>query len=289
LRPRVLYLGFGAVGVACLSDLLADDFDVVGVLTRANDREVKPGDATSVFTRASEAGLHCFSDTNPSSPDFLAAVEALHPDLLISVQYDRILKLPLLAIPKHGSFNLHFGPLPRLRGCFPTKWAILENEPAGVTFHHIDPGIDSGDVIDQIIVPLTPDETDETLYHRLQKVGHELFRRQLPWLKTLQPPARKPQDPASASYHPKELPFGSVIDWTRDAEWVERFIRAFTFPPYPAAKTTLNGQEIQIAAPVEITGDLGLKPGQSVLQDDGRVAIGCGRGSLLIPAGSIQP
>lgn len=282
MRPRVVYLGFGAVGVKCLDDLLDGGFEVAGVLCRTSDRSVTPGDATSVFTRATEAGLHCFPDVNPGSPEFLAKVEALRPDLLLSVQYDRILKAPLLAIPRHGAFNLHFGPLPRLRGCFPTKWAILENEPAGVTFHYIDPGIDSGDVVDQIIVPLNPDETDETLYHRLQEAGYQLFRRQLAWMKALDMPPRLPQDPAKASYHPKQLPFGGVVDWTNDATSVERFIRAFTFPPYPAAKTSIHGQDIEIAAPVEVAGDLTLTPGQVMLQSDGRVAIGCGQGALLI-------
>jgi methionyl-tRNA formyltransferase len=228
-------------------------------------------------------GIHCFAASDPNAPAFLEEARHLAPSLLLSIQYDRILKPPLLAIPSHGAWNLHFGPLPRLRGCFPTKWAILDDEPGGVTFHCIDPGIDSGDVLAQAIVPLAPDETDETLYHKLQEAGKRLFVEQIPWMKELSPPPRRPQDPAAASYHPKQLPYGGRIDWHRDAAWIERFIRAFTFPPHSAAKACLGGRELEIRAPVEVGPDLpGRLPSEIELGADGAVAVQCGRGSLSL-------
>jgi methionyl-tRNA formyltransferase len=283
MSARLLYMGYGSVGRACLQDLLAADFDVVGVFCRASDRTERPDDDGSVFTFARGRRLHCFAGTDPGEVAFLDEVRELQPDLLLSVQYDRILKPPLLALPAHGCYNLHFGPLPRLRGCFPTKWAIIEDEPAGVTFHCIDPGVDSGDVIDQEIVPLQPGETDQSLYHRLQAVGHDLFRRQLGWMARFDPPRRQPQDPARASYHPKRQPFDGVIDWGRDAAWVERFVRAFTFPPYPAARSRLGDRILELLAPVQVGGSLpAAAPGELALADEGRIVVACGEGSLLL-------
>lgn len=282
MRPRLLYMGFGRIGCACLTELIANDFDVVGVFCRATDRAER-ADPTSVFGLAQKTGLHCFSAENPSDSSFLSEAKELAPDLLLSVQYDRILRPPLLAIPRYGAYNLHFGPLPRLRGCFPTKWAIIENEPAGVAFHCIDPGIDSGDVVDRELVPLAVDETDESLYHRLQDVGFDVFRRQLPWMKRLEPPARLPQDSAEASYHPKALPFGGIVDWHREAGWLERFVRAYTFPPYPFAKTWLDGNEVQIPAPVAIGPSTdGAEPGQLSITGGRDIAVACGTGSLIL-------
>jgi methionyl-tRNA formyltransferase len=279
--PRVLYLGYGGIGRSCLADLLAAGFEIAGVLCRASDRDAAGG-ASSVFRYAGERGLHRFSATDPNAADLVAEAAHLAPDLLLSVQYDRILKPPLLAVPRHGSFNLHFGPLPRLRGCFPTKWAILDDEPAGVTFHHIDPGVDSGDVVAQSIVPLAADETDESLYHKLERAAAPLFRQQLAWMLELRQPPRRPQEDSAASYHPKEVPYGGVIDWSREAAWVERFIRAFTFPPHPAARTGWRGEEVQLRAPVAVGGDLpGRSPGEIAPQGDA-VAVSCGKGSLLV-------
>lgn len=281
--PRVLYLGYGATGCACLSALVETGCDVVGVLCRTSDRTERPEADGSVFTLARRLGLHLFTETDPNGPAFLTSAAACAPDLLLSVQYDRILKPSLLALPRQGAYNLHYGPLPRLRGCFPTKWAILEDEPAGVTFHVIDPGIDSGDVVDQILVPLHPGETDRSLYLRLEKAGRELFRRQLGWLRALAPPRRQPQDESRASYHPKRQPHDGVLDWEREAVWIERFIRAFTFPPHPAAKTWLAGEEVQLRASVEVGGDLsGRQPGEIVFLKDGRMAVQCGQGSIVV-------
>jgi len=287
-RPSVLYLAYGEIGRFCLAELLTAGFDVIGVLTRAADRSER-GDIPSVYTAARRAGLHVFNAVDPSDPAFLEEARRRAPDLLLSVQYDRILKPPLLAIPKHGSYNLHFGPLPRLRGCFPTKWAILEDEPGGVAFHCIDPGIDTGDVIARTIVPLAPGETDQTLYAKLVEAGKALFREQLGWMRTLTPPPALPQDPVAASYHPKRVPYDGVIDWHRDAAWIERFIRAFTFPPYPAAKATLAGKEVQLRAPVRIGPDLpGREPGDLVFQDDGTVAVACGAGSIVLQRSALE-
>ncbi|HEX6902224.1 MAG TPA: methionyl-tRNA formyltransferase [Thermoanaerobaculia bacterium] len=281
MSPRVLYMGYGEIGRFCLDELLRHGFGIAGVFCRANDRtETDAG--PSVYTFARRSGLHCFSATDPGDPAFLDEARSLEPDLLLSVQYDRILKPPLLAIPRHGSYNLHFGPLPRLRGCFPTKWAILEDEPGGVAFHCIDPGIDTGDVIARTLVPLAPDETDETLYGKLVEAGKALFVEQIGWMRALAPPPALPQDPSAASYHPKRIPYDGVVDWSRDASWVERFVRAFTFPPYPAAKAVLRGEEVQLRAPVSVGPDLpGKTPGEVVFREDGAAAVACGRGSLV--------
>jgi methionyl-tRNA formyltransferase len=288
MTPRLLYLAYGEIGRFCLAELLAAGFDVAGVFCRASDRTERD-DIPSVYTAARRAGLHVFDAVDPSHPAFLEEARGLASDLLLSVQYDRILKPPLLAIPKHGSYNLHFGPLPRLRGCFPTKWAILENEPGGVAFHCIDPGVDTGDVIARTIVPLAPGETDQTLYGKLVEAGKALFQQQIGWMRTLTPPPALPQDPAAASYHPKRIPYDGVIDWHRDAAWIERFIRAFTFPPYPAAKATLGGKEVQLRAPVRIGPDLpGHAPGDLVLQDDGTTAVACGQGSILLQRSALE-
>jgi methionyl-tRNA formyltransferase len=283
--PTLLYMAYGEIGRFCLTELRAAGFDVVGVFCRASDRSERE-DIPSVYTAARHAGLHVFPATDPGDPEFLEEARRLAPDLLLSVQYDRILKPPLLAIPRHGSYNLHFGPLPRLRGCFPTKWAILEDEPGGVTFHCIDPGIDTGDVIARTIVPLAPDETDQTLYGKLVEAGKALFVEQLGWMRSLAPPPALPQDAAEASYHPKQVPHDGVIDWSRDAAWIERFIRAFTFPPYPAARARLAGRDVQLRAPVEIGPGLrGRAPGEIERRGDGTDAVQCGRGRRLVRIG----
>jgi methionyl-tRNA formyltransferase len=279
---RVLYMGYGAAGCDGLEVMLKEGIEVWGVFCRTSDRQIQLG-GPSVFTLAHRLGLHCFDETNPNDPSFVAKIRVCAPDFIVSFQYDRILKTPLLEVPRIASVNLHYSPLPRLRGCFPTKWAIINDEPSGVTLHYINPGIDSGDIIDQTIVALSKRETDQSLYVKLESAAKTLFRKYVPALARRKLPRGTAQDEAHASYHPKKIPFDGIIDWSREAPFVERFIRAFTFPPHPAAKTWCQGVEIQLHAPVLADATRSdLAPGEFTVETPGQLRIGCGEGSIVV-------
>jgi methionyl-tRNA formyltransferase len=275
-------MGYGAAGCDGLEALLKEGIEVCGVFCRTSDRQIQRG-RPSVFTLAHRLGLHCFDEANPNDPSFVAKIRALAPDFIVSFQYDRILKSPLLEVPRIASVNLHYSPLPRLRGCFPTKWAIINDEPSGVTLHYINPGIDAGDIIDQTIVALSAQETDQSLYAKLESAAKTLFWKYVPALARRKLPPGTAQDEAHASYHPKKIPFDGIIDWSREAPFVERFIRAFTFPPHPAAKTWCQGVEIQLRAPVlaDATHST-LAPGEFTMETPGQLRIGCGAGSIVV-------
>lgn len=87
--------------------------------------------------------------SRPNSPQGLRVLEALQPDLIISVRYRRILREAAIAIPRRGVINLHSGILPDYRGVMATFWAMLaEEKNIGTTLHGIvDSGIDTGPVI----------------------------------------------------------------------------------------------------------------------------------------------
>jgi methionyl-tRNA formyltransferase len=274
-------MGYGSAGCDGLEALLQEGIEVCGVFCRTSDRQLQRG-GPSVFTLAHRLGLHCFDETNPNDPSCVAKIRALAPDFIVSFQYDRILKPPLLETPRIASVNVHYSPLPRLRGCFPTKWAIIHDEPSGVTLHYINPGIDAGDIIDQTIVELSEQETDQSLYAKLETAAKTLFRHYVPALARRQLPRGTAQEDAHASYHPKQIPFDGIIDWSWEAPCVARFIRAFTFPPHPAAKTWCQGVELQLRAPVraDVTRS-SLAPGAFTVELPGQLRIGCGAGSIV--------
>ncbi|PCI40771.1 MAG: hypothetical protein COB53_00320 [Elusimicrobia bacterium] len=278
---RVCYFGYGDIGRHCLRSLVDAGVEVVGVFCRESDRRIIP-DRPSVFSLANELGLRCYDVLRPTDKGFLEELRKNPPDYAVSIQYDRILKPSFLEIPTHGSLNLHFAPLPRLRGCFPTKWAIINNEPSGVTLHHILPGVDDGNLIAQEIVVLAADETDETLYHRLVKSGKRVFDAQVAAIADKSVSKGTPQNAEESSYYPKAMPHNGTIDWTRNAAWIERFIRAFTFAPHPAAQTSLGAVAVQITAPIKINGFSSLAPGAFERDESGALRIGCGDGSILV-------
>jgi UDP-4-amino-4-deoxy-L-arabinose formyltransferase/UDP-glucuronic acid dehydrogenase (UDP-4-keto-hexauronic acid decarboxylating) len=279
MGAKVLFMGYGKVGCHCLQETLRSGMEVVGIVCRESDRGGTPG---SLRALASSLGLFCPEIGNPNSPGFIELMARRAPDYIFSVQYDRILKPRLISLPRRGCLNLHFAPLPRLRGCFPTKWAIINNEPSGVTLHRIDAGIDSGDILDQRKVPLQEDETDQSLYGKVERAGMELFSKHVDGLARFSLPTPVPQDGGKASYHPRRLPFDGMIDWERDAGWIERFVRAFTFPPYPAAKAFLGRWTVEIPAPVRCASSLARPPGCFQPHGEESIQIACGMGSLFV-------
>ncbi len=103
----------------------------------------------------------------------------LAPDIVL-VNGTQLLRQPILAlIPsiRHGIINLHTGLSPYSRGANCNLYMVMEGHPelVGVTVHHIDPGIDSGDIILSAQVPLEPDDNFETIDVRSFHIGIELL------------------------------------------------------------------------------------------------------------------
>ncbi|MGZ3655796.1 MAG: formyltransferase family protein [Bdellovibrionota bacterium] len=104
-----------------------------------------------------------------------ADTQATKCDFLVSYGYQRLLKRDVLSLFPGKAINLHISYLPWNRGADPNLWSVLENTPSGVTIHHIDEGVDTGDIIAQRQVPTLPGDTLRTKYARLQLEMQELF------------------------------------------------------------------------------------------------------------------
>ncbi len=151
--------------------------------------------------------------------------------VLLSVQYDRIVTGKQLANFDHA-LNLHFGPLPEYRGCFPTKWAIINDEHAGVTLHHMVEEIDAGPILDLIRVP-SRGKTDGELYQDLNDLAVLIYDKWHTRINDGDLPEGFEQAHDKATYYPRELPFGGKRNPDWPAWFTERVERAFTHEGYP--------------------------------------------------------
>ena len=96
-------------------------------------------------------------------------------DFLVSHGYRHIIKPEILALFPDKAINLHIGYLPWNRGVDPNLWSFLDDTPKGVTIHHIDEGIDTGDIIYQEKVDMEFTYSLRTAYERLQDALEDLF------------------------------------------------------------------------------------------------------------------
>ena len=275
---RVLYFGYGEVGYHCLEYLLGSGIDVTGVIPRSSDNK-SDHQGKSVFKLASHKGIEILSYGDAGKKTRSEPLSNL--DYLISVQYDRILDENWLNIPNFDTLNLHFSLLPRLRGCYPTKWAIIEEQSTGVTLHSIDKGIDTGDILDQQEIAIACDDTDASLYSKLSIAAIDLFKRNISNISNKSFPERRKQIEENSSYHPKKMPFGGYLELMNELGFCDRLLRAFTFPPFPPACCILDDQEVGLYNPVQMEENLGTtKPGNFYLSEDKLLAVECLNGIM---------
>lgn len=162
------------------------------------------------------------------------------PDYIVSLHYRKLIPKNILSLAKKGCMNLHPSLLPKYRGVNSVPWAIINNEKwTGFTFHYMDEYFDTGKIILQNIISISPYETAFSLFHKQIYLAMSKFEEALQLLIAGFPGTDQSE---GGSYYPRELPFNGVINVSWDIQKIERFIRAMYFPPFNPAKLIFNEQ-----------------------------------------------
>jgi methionyl-tRNA formyltransferase len=283
-RPKIVFMGTPDFAVPPLESLLEAGFPVVGVVTqpdRPKGRGKKVG-FSPVKGVALDRGVRVFQPQKSSDPEFLQGVRERAPDLLIVVAYGQILRKELLEIPRFGALNIHASLLPKYRGAAPIQWAIYNREEkTGLTAMWMEEGLDSGPIILQEEVPISPEMTAGQLHDKLSRLSGPFLVRVLEALAAGRAPSRE-QDHDRATYAPKIGRHMSVVDWEVDAQSISSLIRALD--PWPGASTTFEGQEIKLFSSrvlPEMEPSLG-HPGKVTGMEGDSLRVETGRGILLV-------
>ncbi|MGH9901030.1 MAG: methionyl-tRNA formyltransferase [Pyrinomonadaceae bacterium] len=146
-------------------------------------------------------GLDSIPCTDPNGAEFIALARGFAPDLMVVGAFSRILKAPLISVPRLGCINVHPSLLPRYRGPDPHYWVLANGErTTGVTVHHIDEGIDSGKIIAQRELAVRPGDTEMTLQARANVAAAQLLGEAVSLVAAGKAPAVE-QNEAEASYY----------------------------------------------------------------------------------------
>jgi methionyl-tRNA formyltransferase len=231
---RVLFYGTPAFALPTL-DALLHHHDVITVVTQP-DRPAHRGQrltAPPVKVRALAAGIPVLQPARVRDPGWDEQLTALGADVAIVVAFGQILPRAVLAAPRRGSINVHASILPRYRGAAPIAWAIMRGETeTGITTFHMDPGMDTGDVLLEARTPIRPDETAGELAERLAVLGAGVAIETLAQLDTLTP---RPQRHEDATLAPRLKKSDGFVDWGRDADEIVNVVRGCN--PWPGATT----------------------------------------------------
>lgn len=238
---RLVFMGTPDFASASLEALLRSDNSVVGVVTQP-DRPKGRGQILTpspVKLLAQRAQIPLLQPLKMKDPEFLQALGGWKPDLIAVAAFGRILPPAILSLPPLGCINVHGSLLPKYRGAGPIQWAIINGETeTGITTMLMDEGMDTGSMLLQEAIPITPDDTVGTLSSRLAELGGRLLVETITRLKagTLVP---QPQIASLATLAPLLNKEDGVIDWALPATALANRVRGLS--PWPGAYTTTTG------------------------------------------------
>lgn len=280
---RIVFMGTPEFAVPCL-EVCHEMGEVVMVVTQP-DRPKGRGKKLApppVKEKAESLGLEVFQPERIKQEEATAFIETLKPDLMIVVAYGQILSKRLLDIPTLGCVNVHASLLPKLRGASPINWSIVTGEKeTGVTTMFMSEGLDEGDMIDKLSLPITDETTAGLLHDQLMAQGSEVLRTTIK--RFLENDVKRtPQDSSLSNYAPilkKEM---GLVDWTKSAETISCLIRGFD--PWPVAYTRYEDQTMKLFDPKIETGKNGALPGTLLEVSKSGMLVQTGEGALRISA-----
>ncbi|MBW9199343.1 methionyl-tRNA formyltransferase [Bacteroidales bacterium SW299] len=287
---RIVYMGTPEFAVESLKRLVEGGYNVVAVITMPDKPMGRHGSVlqpSPVKQYAVSQGLKVLQPEKLKDEAFIGELQSLHADLQIVVAF-RMLPEVVWAMPRLGTFNLHASLLPQYRGAAPINWAVINGETeTGITTFFLKHEIDTGEIIDQVRIPIADTDDVGVVYDKLMRLGGDLVLKTVDAIldgnvKTV------PQEsvPLSGKLHPAPKIFKETcrIDWTQGTKRIYDFIRGLS--PYPGAWTEFHVGEtvstLKLFETQKIFADHALEPGAFVTDGKSYLHIATSDGYLNV-------
>jgi len=284
---RLIFMGTPEFAVCSLELLHSSRHEIQAIVTspdkpRGRGRKVSP---TAVKQKALELGLPVLQPENLKDDEFIMKLKQANPDLIAVVAF-RILPEVVYDLPRYGSINLHASLLPEYRGAAPINWALINGDTkTGLTTFFLNKKVDTGDILLQREIEITPDDDFGSLHDKLMTEGAELLLETIDGIEdgSLKP---RPQSQTIASKAPKLTAETGLIDWNRPAEDINNLIRGLS--PHPGAFTFSDSKKIIILKAEVTDKKADCVPG-SVMESNPKkgFTVACGQNTLFIK--SLKP
>ena len=243
---RIVFMGTPDFSVGALEALVEAGHKVVAVVTQPDKPKGrgKEMQQTPVKECALKYNIPVFQPVKIKTPDAVEVLRSYEADLFVVAAFGQILSKEILDMPKYGCVNIHASLLPKYRGAAPIQWAILDGEKeTGVTIMQMNEGLDTGDMLTKVVVPIEDTDTGESLFDKLAEAGAKLMVETIPQIEagTLHPQSQDDSLSTYAKMIKKEM---GQIDWKKEAVVLERLVRGMN--SWPSAYTHFNGKTLKI-------------------------------------------
>lgn len=286
---RIVFMGTPDFAVGSLQALCeSGKHEILAVVTQP-DRPKGRGNKllqTPVKEYALAQGLTVYQPQKVKTLEFVELLHGLQPELIVVAAFGQFLSKEILELPKYGCINVHASLLPKYRGAAPIQYAIIKGEKeSGVTIMQMDIGMDTGAMLDKVVVPIAENTTMGELHDVLREQGAALLLQVIDKIAAGTAVA-EPQDNEQATYATLLNRSMEHIDWSKTAQEVHNLIRGFN--PAPSTFTKLpNGKSLKIWGS-KMTGKSSTAAAGTVIET-GKYSffVACGEGVLEIT--EVQP
>ncbi len=277
---KVIYMGTPDFAVNTLEKIITAGHEVLAVVTQP-DKPKGRGKAMQ-FTPVKEVAvahdIPVYQPIKVRDEDFIEVLQELNPDIIVVAAFGQILPESILNLPKYGCVNVHASLLPKYRGAAPIQWSILDGEAeTGVTIMYMEKGLDTGDMITKVVVPIEDVDTGDSLHDKLAEAGADLLVETLPLIESgdIQP---EKQDDSLSCYAKMLSKDMGKIDFEKSAIELERLIRGMN--SWPSAFTSYQGKTLKIFEAQVVDGEG--KPGEIIAVDKKSFTVMCGKKALRV-------
>ena len=286
---RIVFMGTPDFAVGSLQALCeSGKHEILAVVTQP-DRPKGRGNKllqTPVKEYALAQGLTVYQPQKVKTPEFVELLHELQPELIVVAAFGKFLSKEILELPKYGCINVHASLLPKYRGAAPIQYAIIKGEKeSGVTIMQMDIGMDTGAMLDKVVVPIAENTTMGELHDALREQGATLLLEVIDKIAAGTAVA-EPQDDAQATYATLLDRSMEHIDWSKTAQEVHNLIRGFN--PAPSTFTKLpNGKSLKIWGSKMTDKSSAAAAGTVIETGKHSFFVACGEGVLEIT--EVQP
>ena len=279
---KIVFMGTPDFSVNALENIVKAGHDVVGVITQPDKPKGRGGKMqyTPVKEKALELGLDVYQPQRVKETEFIEKLKEMNPDAIVVIAFGQILPKAILDMPKYGCINVHASLLPKYRGAAPIQWSVIDGEKeTGVTTMYMNEGLDTGDIIDKVVVPIDKKETGGSLFDKLAIEGGKLILKTLIELEN-GTAVRTPQDDSKSNYAGMINKQLGKIDFNKSANEIERLIRGLN--PWPSAYTKMDGKTLKIWDADVDDSENDSAPGTIIEVGKDFIRVATGKGSLKI-------
>ena len=281
-------MGTPDFAVPVLQSLINSRHEVVAVVTQP-DRPKGRG-KNMQFSPVKECALAhnipVMQPVNVSVPEVIDELRAYEPELIVVVAFGQFVTKKIREMPKYGCINVHASLLPKYRGAGPIQWAVINGEKeSGVTTMYMCREIDKGDMLLKDTVMLDPKETGDSLHDKLSMMGGPLLLKTIDQLEDGSA-VRIPQCEEESTYAPKLEKTMGNIDWTMDADRIERLVRGLN--SWPGTFTKIHGKTVKIwdcdvvCQEALTESQAAATPGTVIVSEKDQLIVKAGNGALSL-------